>query len=146
MHPGDDVAGLTPDDLVLVTGAGGFVGGHVARALAEVGCRVRALTRRPPPTEPSDPPIDWMIGDLGRVEDRARALAGVRGVVHSAGWVSLGSDPRGESRAVNVGATRALLDEGRAAGIDRFVYTSTLWTVAAGTAGGPADEESAWNL
>jgi dihydroflavonol-4-reductase len=87
-----------------------------------------------------------MIGDLRRVEDRARALAGVRGVVHAAGWVSLGSDPRGESRAVNVGATRALLDEGRAAGIDRFVYTSTLWTVAAGTAGGPADEESAWNL
>src|SRR5437660_939502 len=127
MRPADEVAGLAPDDVVLVTGAGGFVGGHVARALAEAGCRVRALSRRPPPTEPSDPPIEWTPGDLRRAEDRARALAGVRGVVHSAGWVSLGSDPRGESRAVNVDATRALLDEGRAAGIDRFLYTSTLW-------------------
>jgi dihydroflavonol-4-reductase len=146
MCPVDDVTGLAPDAPVLVTGAGGFVGGHVARALAEVGYRVRALTRRPPPIERSDPPIDWMLGDLRRAEDRERAMAGVRGVVHAAGWVSLGADPRGESRAVNVGATRALLDQACGAGVERFVYTSTLWTVAAGSAAEPADEDTAWNL
>jgi dihydroflavonol-4-reductase len=147
MRLGDDVSGLAPGALILVTGATGFVGGHVARALAEAGYRVRALTRRPPPSEPEDPPIEWRYGDLRRQDDRARAFAGgVRGVVHAAGWVSLGADPRGESRAVNIGATRALLDQGREAGVERFVYTSTLWTVAAGTAAEPADEASAWNL
>jgi dihydroflavonol-4-reductase len=39
-----------------------------------------------------------------------------------------------------------LLDAARAAGADRFLYTSTLWTVAAGTEDAPADEETAWNL
>ena len=42
---------------------------------------------------------------------------GRRGVVHAAGWVSFGADPRGESRAVNVEATRALLDQAHAAGV-----------------------------
>ena len=146
MDPDDDRAGLSPDALILVTGASGFVGGHVARALAEAGYRVRALVRRPPLLEPSDPPIDWVFGDLRIEQDRARALVGARGVVHSAGWVSLGADPRGESRVINVEATRALLDQGRAAGVERFVYTSTLWTVAAGTAEEPANEETPWNL
>jgi dihydroflavonol-4-reductase len=147
MRSTSDLADQAPRHQVLVTGAGGFVGGHVARALAEAGYRVRALTRRtPPPPGPFESPIDWIVGDLRNADDRARALAGVRWVVHTASWVSLGADPRGESQAVNVEATRALLLEGRAAGVERFVYTSTIWTVAAGTANEPADEESAWNL
>jgi dihydroflavonol-4-reductase len=139
-------SGLAPGDAILVTGAGGFVGGHVARALAAAGYRVRALARRPGASQPGDPPVDWQLGDLRTAAVRASALAGVRGVVHAGGWVSLGSDPRGESRAVNVAATGQLLDEARAAGVERFVYTSTLWTVAAGSPAAPADETSAWNL
>jgi dihydroflavonol-4-reductase len=131
---------------VLVTGAGGFVGGHVARALAAAGCRVRGFVRSIPRAEPDDPPVEWFVGDLGRAEDRMRAVEGVGGVVHAAGWVSLGADPRGESRALNVEATRGLLEAAAAAGADRFLYTSTLWTVAAGTEDAPADEETAWNL
>jgi dihydroflavonol-4-reductase len=139
-------AGLSPDALILVTGGGGFVGGHVARALAAAGFRVRALARRLPPAEALDPPIEWLLGDLRNPEDRARALAGVRGVVHAASWVSLASDPRGESHAVNVVATRDLLQRSQAAGIERFVYTSTSWTVGAGSREAPADESAAWNL
>ena len=131
---------------VLVTGAGGFVGGHVARLLAAAGHPVRALTRRPPAVRPGDPAIDWLVGDLRREDDRARAVAGAWGVVHSAGWVNLGADPRGDARAINVEATRGLLDQAEAAGVARFVFTSTLWTVAAGPADRPADEDSPWNL
>jgi dihydroflavonol-4-reductase len=131
---------------VLVTGAGGFVGGHVARALAEAGYRVRALTRRPPRPDPTDPPLDWMVGDVREGRDLDRAVAGVRGVVHAAGWVSLGPDPKGESRAVNVDATESLLDRCVRKGVERFVYTSTLWTVAAGSADAPAHEDAEWNL
>src|SRR5262249_17399686 len=113
---------------VLVTGAGGFVGGHVARELAGAGHRGRGLCRRPPALERGDPPIDWLIGDLSDVDVRRRALAGVRGVVHAASWVSLGLDPRGHSRAINVEATAQLLADAADAGVERFIYTSTLYT------------------
>lgn len=136
----------TPPGRVLVTGAGGFVGGHVARALASSGVEVRGLTRRPPAVEPGDPPIEWVAGDLRDPDTRRHAVAGARGVVHAAGWVSLGRDRDGQARAINVDATRALLDEAEAAGVERFVYTSTLWTAAAGTPERPADEDSPWDL
>lgn len=47
---------------------------------------------------------------------------------------------------MNVDATRALIADAAAAGVERFVYTSTLHTVAAGTVDRPADEETPWNL
>jgi dihydroflavonol-4-reductase len=131
---------------VLVTGAGGFVGGHVARELGRAGYIVRGLTRRSPRVEPGDPPIEWLIGDLRLSADRRKALAGIRSVVHAASWVSLASDPRGEAAAVNVEATRALLADCVSAGVERLVYTSTLHTLAAGTAAAPADEGTPWNL
>jgi dihydroflavonol-4-reductase len=131
---------------VLVTGAGGFVGGHVARALAAAGHPVRGLTRRKPDAEPGDPPLEWQIGDLRDAAVRMAALSGVRAVIHAASWVSLASDPKRESEAVNFEATRALLADCVSAGVERFVYTSTLHTLAAGTAEAPADEDTPWNL
>jgi dihydroflavonol-4-reductase len=131
---------------VLVTGGSGFVGGHVARQLAAAGHHVRALTRRPAQVEESDPPIDWIVGDLRDQAVRRRALEGVRGVIHTAGWVSLGPDRLGISHATNVEATARLLAESAESGAERFVYTSTLYSLAAGTREQPADEFSAWNL
>jgi dihydroflavonol-4-reductase len=131
---------------VLVTGASGFLGGHIARGLAKAGHRVRGLTRREPRELPGDPPIEWVIGDLREPSDRIKALDGVRAVIHSASWVSLGSDPRGEGTLVNVEATRGLLANAIEAGVERFVYTSTIHTLAAGSSDSPADENSAWNL
>lgn len=141
--------GLDPDPTdwpVLVTGAAGFVGGHIARDLARLGHRVRGLTRSAPQVEPGDPPIEWVRGDLRDPADRRLALAGVRGVVHAASWVRLGADPRGEGESVNVEATRGLLLDSVAAGVERMIYTSTLHTLAAGSKEQPADEETAWNL
>ncbi|WP_315851999.1 NAD-dependent epimerase/dehydratase family protein [Tautonia rosea] len=138
---------ITPGDWpVLVTGAGGFVGGHVARALSRAGHPVRGLARRPPAIEPDDPLIAWQIGDLLDPATRRAAVRGMRAVIHAAGWVSLGPDDEDLARLVNVEATRALLDEADAAGVERFVFTSTLHTVAAGTSDEPADEQTPWNL
>jgi dihydroflavonol-4-reductase len=107
---------------------------------------VRGLARTPPPIELGDPPIDWQIGDLLDPASRQAAVRGMRAVIHAAGWVSLGPDDEDRARLVNVGATRALLAEADAAGVERFVFTSTLHTVAAGTPEEPADEQTPWNL
>ncbi len=131
---------------MLVTGAGGFVGGHVARHLASAGHFVRGVTRRAVRVEPGDPEIDWVEGDLLDADVRRRALDGVRGVIHTAGWVSLGPDHQGMSRSSNVEVTKRLLTEAKAAGVERFVHTSTLYTLAAGTVERLADESSEWNL
>jgi dihydroflavonol-4-reductase len=130
----------------LVTGAGGFVGGHIARQLATSGHFVRGLTRRPPQVEEGDPTVEWVVGDLLDPEVRRRALVGVRGVIHAASWVSLGPDRRGISHATNVESTGHLLEEAASAGVERFVFTSTLYSLAAGTESHPADESTAWNL
>jgi dihydroflavonol-4-reductase len=60
--------------------------------------------------------------------------------------VSLGSDPRGEGASVNVEATRGLLADSISSGVERFVYTSTIHTLASGSAEAPADESTTWNL
>jgi dihydroflavonol-4-reductase len=96
--------------------------------------------------EAGDPAIDWVVGDLMNPDVRRRALAGVRGVIHTAGWVSLGPDHQGISQSTNVELTKQLLTEAKCAGAERFVYTSSLYTLAAGTPERSADESSDWNL
>ncbi|MGO8903289.1 MAG: NAD-dependent epimerase/dehydratase family protein [Isosphaeraceae bacterium] len=145
----DPRASLDPqphDWPVLVTGAAGFVGGHIARHIAQAGHYVRGLVRGQPPACPDDPKIEWISGDVRDPVIRRRAVAGVRAVIHAAGWVSLGRDAGGLSQAVNVEATRGLLDDAKRARVERFVLTSTLHTLAAGTSTNPADETSPWNL
>ncbi len=145
------MSGAAPEPIatdwpVLVTGAGGFVGGHIARNLASAGHRVRAVVRSLPLVEPGDPPIEWVVGDLRDSNVLTTAVKDMRGVIHAASRVHLGYDPGRLCQAINVEVTRALLDEAGKAGVERFVYTSTLHTLAMGTADQPADENTPWNL
>jgi dihydroflavonol-4-reductase len=107
---------------------------------------VRGLARGGSTSFPEDPEIEWQHGDLRDPATRLRAVSGVRAVIHAAGWVSLGRDPHGLSQSVNVDATRGVLADARRAGVERFVMSSTIHTLAAGPTTAPADETSSWNL
>lgn len=129
-------------DLTLVTGATGFVGSAVARALLARGNRVRVLAR-PNADRRNLASLSVEIAE-GAMEDRgslARAVAGCRYVYHVAAdyriWVP---DPVPMFRA-NVEGTRDLLTAALEAGVERVVYTSSVATLGL-VPGGSADEKT----
>jgi dihydroflavonol-4-reductase len=115
----------------LVTGASGFLGSHVARLLAERGEQVRVLLRPTSQTKLFEGlAVERALGDLRDPASLDKALAGVRTVYHVAADYRLWArDPR-EIYESNVQGTRNLLDAARHANVEKFVYTSTVGTVA----------------
>jgi len=127
-----DVA-VTPSRRVLVTGASGFIAGHLLPRLASRGHRVRAMWRgREGPGRTRAPGIDWVEGDVTRRDTLARATFECDVIVHLAGCSSAG--PGGSLEQVNVVGTRNLLLAGLDAGVERIVYVSAL---GASPAAGP---------
>ena len=129
--------------LALVTGATGFVGAAVARALLAAGIPVRALAR-PGSDRRNLRGLDVEIAE-GTLEDAAalgRAVAGCRYLFHVAAdyrlWVP---DPAAMFQA-NVEGTHALMMAALDAGLERIVYTSSVATLGL-VAGGNADETTA---
>ena len=115
----------------LVTGASGFLGSHVARLLVERGYRVRVLLRPASQTKLLEGlAVERVAGDLRDAGSLDKAVAGVSTVYHVAADYRLWArDPR-EIYESNVDGTRNLLDAARRAKVGRFVYTSTVGTVA----------------
>jgi dihydroflavonol-4-reductase len=125
----------------LVTGASGFLGAHVARLLVERGERVRVLLRPRSQTRLLEGlAVEHFSGDLRDTDSLNKAVAGVSTVYHVAAdyrlWVR---DPR-EIYESNVDGTRNLLDAARRVNVGRFVYTSTVGTVAVPRQGVLPDE------
>jgi uncharacterized protein YbjT (DUF2867 family) len=121
---------------ILVTGASGFVGGHVVPALLGAGHRVVALVRNP---SAGDTVLGRLpLADRGRVDLRTgdvtnpasldAALAGVDGVVH---LVAIPRDFNGgaEMRLINTEGTRAVVAAMRSAGVGRLVHMGALGVV-----------------
>ena len=109
---------------VLVTGASGFVGWHVARLLRESGYAVRALVR----SSASIPDLDCecVRGDLRDRESLERAVAGCGLLFHVAADYRLWSKNPAELYQSNVEGTRNMLRAAQDAGVERVVYTSTV--------------------
>lgn len=109
---------------VLVTGASGFVGWHVARLVAESGLPVRAMTRGRNPVPELD--VQVVQGDLTDPASLERAVEGCSIVYHVAADYRLWSPNPAELYQSNVEGTRHLLQAATEAGVDRVVYTSTV--------------------
>jgi len=109
---------------VLVTGASGFLGWHVARALLERGCAVRALVRGGSHVIELD--VECVQGDLRDRPSLDRAVSGCGDVFHVAADYRLWAKDPAELYRSNVDGTRNLMEAARQAGVERMVYTSTV--------------------
>lgn len=120
---------------VLVTGAAGFVGVNLVRALAAHGVRVTALVRRPPDdatlafvAEHGDH-VRWTQGDVTEREAMRQVVAdGISHIVHAAAVTATPEEERAATARVfevNAGGTLNLLEAAREVGIERFVLVSS---------------------
>ncbi len=116
---------------ILVTGAAGFLGSHVTRQLVARGADVRVLLRPSSNNRAiADLPLEYVTGDLRDTGSLDRAMKGVKRIFHVAADYRLWSKRSQDIYDSNVGGTKNLLDAAKHAGVDQFVYTSTVATVA----------------
>lgn len=115
---------------VLVTGATGFIGGNLARALCQSGYEVRTLVRPGSNTLTiDDTGAEQVQGDILDRESVLRAARGCQAVFHcAAAYAFWARDPR-TIYQTNVTGTAIVLEAAQEAGVSRVVYTSTVSTV-----------------
>ena len=127
----------------LVTGATGFVGAAVARALLQEGWEVRALARKGSDRRNlRSIAVEVVEGDLAEADSLTRALAGCEGLFHVAADYRLGAFDPQQLYKTNVEGTRNILDAARATGVRRVVYTSSVATIGIPKDGSAGTEAS----
>ena len=128
---------------VLVTGATGFVGGAVARALLKTGVDVRVLVRSTSDGQNlSGLSVERVEGDLLNPGSLRPALAGCRQLYHVAAHYALWAKDPAIFYDVNVTGTRNVLTAARLAGIERTVYCSTIGAIGLPAGGGIGTEDT----
>ncbi len=132
---------------VFITGATGFVGGHVARAYAAEGATLRLLTRQTSRLDSlAGIEADMVIGDLREPEKLRSALQGCGVLVHVAADYRLWVRDPAEMYAANVDGTRELLKIAREVGVQRVVYTSSVATMGFKSDGSIVNEDAPVSL
>jgi UDP-glucose 4-epimerase len=130
---------------VLVTGGAGFIGSHVVDKLIAAGHDPRILDLIPSAYHAD---VETVLGDLGDRKVVQRALEGVDAVLHLAAVADVDQVAKNPTLTdeVNTRGTQVLLEGAREAGVNRFVYASTIWVY--GDAAGPeaVDEDTPLGL
>lgn len=132
-------------DVVFLTGASGFVGSHVLRALLAAQYRVRVLVRPGSRLPPALEGYTVVKGDVQHSGELVKHMEGCRYLVHVAALYSFSSGRRDEMYATNVRGSIGLLEAAHMAGIERAVVTSSSSTVGPSDGGRPATEND-WDI
>ncbi len=114
---------------VLVTGAAGFIGRYLVPMLADLGHEVLATDLQLPRETATSPRVTWLRLDVSRAEEVYRAMLGQRpeAVVHLVSWLAAPCEENPlRGWEINFRSTQFLLDAGIAAGLRRFVFTSSI--------------------
>ncbi|HEY3944152.1 MAG TPA: NAD-dependent epimerase/dehydratase family protein [Solirubrobacteraceae bacterium] len=123
-----------------LTGATGFIGGHLAERLVREGHRVRCLVRATSDTSLLDAlDVELAVGDLTSLSSLLDAADGCRYALHCGAFVSDWATAK-EIAAINVEGTRHVLEAAVASGMERFIHFST--TDVYGYPGGVAIDET----
>jgi len=131
----------------LVTGASGFVGAAVARALLNEGWQVRVLVRAGSNrANLRDLPVEIAVGDLTAAQSLEGALGQCGALFHVAADYRLGVPDPSELYRTNVEGTRNLLAAAVRAGVQKIVYTSSVATMGIPAGGTPGDERTPVSL
>jgi dihydroflavonol-4-reductase len=130
---------------ILVTGAGGFLGSHVARVLLGRGHQVRVLVRPSRPNKALEGlDVERAEGDLLDEPSLVRACRDSEGLIHCAARTGYWSRQDDEQRAINVEGTSALLRSAHRAKIGRIVHVSSIATIGCSKDGRVLDETHVW--
>jgi dihydroflavonol-4-reductase len=135
-------------EAVLLTGATGFLGYHVARRLNEIGVRPRVLELRDSrPAVLDRVQVERCAGYLEDPDAVRAACYGVATVLHLAFKVSVGGGAKlvEEMRRINVAGTRLLLETAEACGAKRAVVAGSALAVGVNRRPKPLDESASWS-
>ncbi|HWC85201.1 MAG TPA: NAD-dependent epimerase/dehydratase family protein [Solirubrobacteraceae bacterium] len=130
---------------ILLTGATGLIGSHVARLLVQRGDDVRVTVREGSNLEALDGvEVERVRADILDRRAIRRALRGTERVFHAAGTANLALS-RARTFAINVEGTRIVLEEALRAGVERVVYTSSVAAIGPAPRASTADETQVWD-
>ncbi len=121
-----------PNKTVLVLGATGFIGGHIAKSALQAGWVVRGVRRSPGAKgHLGETHIEWVDCDLKDVGKLVEAMADCDVVFHAAGYYPKRNDNRSVREHINQGTRQitGVLQAARETKLSRLIYTSTLTTI-----------------
>jgi dihydroflavonol-4-reductase len=112
--------------MILITGASGLVGSHLATALVEAGKDVRALYRSAVPSFNGSDKVRWVKGDILDVVSLEEAMIGVTQVYHCAAVVSFNPKKKKMLQQVNVDGTANVVNACLSAGVQKLLFVSSV--------------------
>lgn len=132
---------------ILVTGATGFLGGHIVRRLVRDGHAVRILRRESSSlADLQGLPFEDFIGDITHPESVAKSMVGIDAVIHAAAKISYWPRDAADTMHVNAYGTQCVANAALEAGVKRFVYVSSVMAVGIPESGKVGDENLVYNF